>query len=307
MKTVLITGVTGFIGRYIARQFFDAGWSVVGLGTRPQENAPNQALSHYYQLLLPSNELTQIIQQVQPQICIHCIGRASVGLSVTEPNADFKTSVEITFQLLDTLRLSAPSCKTIYLSSAAVYGNPRSLPIAETHETNPISPYGFHKLICEQLCQEFYKIYQLPTAIVRIFSAYGPGLRRQVIWDICHKSLTESVVKLKGTGNESRDFIHVIDVAKAIQTISECSPCQGDTYNLASGLETKIKKLPDLILPELERKIEVEFDGIVPTGDPLNWQANINRLTNLGFTPEVSLARGLKVYAQWCRAEVLGW
>lgn len=307
MKTVLITGVTGFIGRYIARQFFDAGWSVLGLGTRPQENAPNQSLSHYYQLVLPSNDLPRIIQQVQPQVCIHCIGRASVGLSITEPSSDFKTSVEVTFQILDALRVYAPICKTIYLSSAAVYGNPEFLPIVETHKTNPISPYGFHKLICEQLCQEFYEIYQLPIAIVRIFSAYGPGLRRQVIWDICHKSLTESVLKLKGTGNESRDFIHVIDVAKAIHNIAEISPCKADIYNLASGLETKIKKLPDFILSELERTIEVKFDKAVSTGDPLNWQANISKLEDLGFTPKVSLERGLKVYTQWCRAEVLGW
>jgi len=93
MKTVLITGVTGFLGWYIALQFSQAGYMVVGIGTRPPENAPRQDLSHYYQLILPSSDLVAIAQQFQPQICIHCAGRASVDLSVNDPAADFQASV----------------------------------------------------------------------------------------------------------------------------------------------------------------------------------------------------------------------
>ncbi|NJL53240.1 MAG: NAD-dependent epimerase/dehydratase family protein, partial [Hydrococcus sp. SU_1_0] len=124
MKVALITGVTGFLGRYIARQFTQAGWSIVGIGTRPPENALDKNLSHYYQLVLPSPDLEAIVQQLQPQVCIHCAGRASVELSVGDPASDFHASVSMTFQLLDTLRLHAPNCHLIYLSSAAVYGSP---------------------------------------------------------------------------------------------------------------------------------------------------------------------------------------
>ncbi|NEO98880.1 MAG: NAD-dependent epimerase/dehydratase family protein [Symploca sp. SIO2E9] len=307
MNTVLITGVTGFIGRYVAREFSEAGWNVVGLGTSPPENAPRQDLNNYQQLILPSTELVDIIQKIQPQVCVHCAGRASVGLSLSEPAADFSASVDVTFNLLYTLRNYASGCRLIYLSSAAVYGNPESLPIRETHKPSPISPYGFHKLMSEQLCSEFFKVYDQPTAIVRIFSAYGPGLRRQVLWDICRKTLTQPVLKLLGTGNESRDFIHVRDVARAIYTLVEKAPFEAEVYNLSSGIETEIKSLAELVLSHLERKINIEFDGMFTEGNPINWQADISRIAQLGFTPEVTLERGTKVYAQWCRAEVVGW
>lgn len=307
LKTVLVTGVTGFIGRYVARQFSEEGWKVVGLGTRPAENAPMQYLSFYQPLLLPSDALADLVQQTQPDVCIHCAARASVGLSVTEPDQDFKASVDVTFNIVDTLRLYAPQCRLIYVSSAAVYGNPKTLPISESQKPQPISPYGFHRLMSEQICAEFFQIYGLPTSIVRIFSAYGPGLRRQVLWDMCYKALTQPILKLQGTGHESRDFIHVRDIAKALYVLAEQAPCQAEVYNLASGVETTIKELADMVLTHTERKIPIEFDGIIRAGDPLNWKADVSSLTQIGFTPEVNLQRGISVYAQWCRAEVMGW
>ncbi len=307
MKIVLITGVTGFLGRYIARQFTQTGWEVVGIGTRPLENAPQQDLSHYYRLVLPSPDLAMIVQQVQPQVCIHCAGRASVELSVSDPASDFQASVSITFHLLDTLRLYAPTCRLIYLSSAAVYGNPTIVPISESQVSEPISPYGFHKSMSEQLCKEFFKLYQLPAAIVRVFSAYGPGLRRQVLWDVCQKALTQPVLKLRGTGQESRDFIHASDIAHALYLIANWAPFEAEVYNLASGVETTIQILVTQILHELDLTIPLEFDGQVPIGTPLNWCADIKRIQSLGFQSEVPLERGLQVFTQWCRAEIRGW
>lgn len=307
MKTVLITGVTGFLGRYIARQFSQAGWAVAGLGTRPPENAPRQDLSYYYQLILPSPELAAIVQQLQPQVCIHCAGRASVELSVSDPASDFQASVSMTFQLLDTLRLYAPNCHLIYLSSAAVYGSPAVLPIAELQTCMPISPYGFHKLMGEQLCREFFHVYNLPTTIARIFSAYGAGLRRQVVWDICQKALTQPNIKLRGTGNESRDFIHGADVAQAMLVLAEQSDRKASIYNLATGVETKIKDLVALILANVSSTAIAEFDDELALGIPLNWRADVTKIHNIGFRPIVNLEKGISSYIHWCRAEVLGW
>ena len=307
MKTVLITGVTGFLGRYIARQFSQAGWIVAGIGTRPPENAPRQDLSHYYQLVLPSLDLVAIAKQLQPEVCIHCAGRASVELSVSDPASDFQASVAMTFHLLDTLRLYAPNCHLIYLSSAAVYGNPRIIPIPESQLTAPISPYGFHKLIGEQLCLEFFQVYQLPTTIARIFSAYGAGLRRQVVWDICQKVLTQTKIKLYGTGQESRDFIHGIDVAQAILVLAESSEGKANIFNLSTGVETKIKDLVRLIVAKLNPEIEIEFDGNLPSGIPCNWQADITKIKQLGFEPTVNLEKGLDSFMQWSHGEIVGW
>ena len=291
----------------MARVYSDFGWTVVGTGTASAENAPLGSLNKYYPLLLPSSELDEIIQQIQPDICVHCAGRASVPLSVIQPAEDFKASVAGTFNLLEALRLNAPECHLIYLSSAAVYGNPKELPVREEASCKPISPYGFHKLICENLCKEFYEIYGLKTTIARIFSAYGPGLRRQVVWDVCNKILTQPSLNLQGTGKESRDFIHVRDVARAIYHISETSSSIGAIFNLGSGNETTIQDLVNLILKHLEKDKLIQFDNKVPVGSPVNWRADISKLNQIRFFAEVTLSQGVSVYSKWCQAEVIGW
>jgi UDP-glucose 4-epimerase len=307
MKTVLITGVTGFIGRYVARLYSDLGWKVVGTGTASEENSPIGNLSQYRTLFLPSPELPSLINQVRPEVCVHCAGRASVPLSVSEPADDFNASVASTFNLLEALRKNSPDCHLIYLSSAAVYGNPKTLPISEEYSTRPISPYGFHKSMCEKLCQEFYEIYGLKTSVLRIFSAYGPGLRRQVVWDICYKALTQPILHLQGTGQESRDFIHVRDVARAIHFVSENSSALGKVFNIASGKETTIQQLTELVMKNLDTQNLINFDGTIPKGTPMNWRADTSLLEKLGFSTEVSLEKGIGVYTKWCQAEIIGW
>lgn len=305
-KIVFITGVSGFIGRYTARYFSAQGWSVVGIDNSPPENAPLSNLEAYYRLQLPDAAFSDLLQKHTPQACIHCAGRASVGLSLTDPAADFHASTVLTFEILNSLRLNCSGCRFIFLSSAAVYGNPESRLIDETQRPAPISPYGFHKLQCEQLCLEFAQVYGLPTASLRIFSAYGPGLRRQVIWDICQKAITQSSVALQGTGQESRDFIHALDIAKALEVVADKAPMQGEAYNLGSGREVTISKLANLVLDGLEFGGTPQFNGIVPKGTPLNWKADIAKLQSLGFNPSVSLEQGLKTFAHWCRAELVG-
>ena len=306
MKTVLVTGVSGFIGRYVARYFSEQGWSVIGIDNSPPENAPLANLSAYHRLQLPDTKLGTLLEEASPQLCLHCAGRASVGLSISDPSADFHTNTVLTFELLNALRLHAPNCRFVFLSSAAVYGNPRSIPVSENQPPAPLSPYGFHKLQCEQLCLEFTKVYDLPTASLRIFSAYGPGLRRQVVWDICYKAIVKNAVVLQGTGQESRDFIHALDIAKALMVVATSAPMQGEVYNLASGREVRIAELGAIVLDALEYNSMPEFDGIVPAGTPLNWQADVSKLKALGFTASVPLERGVKTFASWCRAELIG-
>ncbi|MBH8576318.1 NAD-dependent epimerase/dehydratase family protein [Nostocaceae cyanobacterium CENA369] len=303
-KLVLVTGATGFIGRYIVRYFSKQGWSVVGLAKTSPENAPIADLQAYHCLDLPSTELNNLLDKYHPDLFIHCAGRASVGLSITTPREDFNANTALTFEVLNSLRTSAPNCRFIFLSSAAVYGNPNSIPINEDKVLSPISPYGFHKWQSENLVLEFARVYGLLSASIRIFSAYGPGLRRQVIWDICQKALTEKAVNLQGTGTESRDFIHAIDIAKAIEIVAESAQMQGEVYNLGSGRETTIKELAALVIDALEYDIQPQFNGNIRLGDPLNWQADISKIQTLGFEPSVPLEKGVKNFVNWCKAEL---
>jgi UDP-glucose 4-epimerase len=305
-RTVLITGVAGFIGRYAAQHFLSEGWSVVGIDHTSPENAPLSSLSAYYNLHLPNKAFRDLLQKHSPDVFVHCAGRSSVGFSIAEPSSDFYDSTVLSFEILNSLRLHAPRCRFILLSSAAVYGNPDSLPVKETHLPSPISPYGFHKWQCEQLCLEFSKIYKMSTASLRLFSAYGPGLRRQVLWDICQKILVHKSLLLQGTGKESRDFIHAIDIARASRIVAAKAPMQGEVYNVGSGQEVAIEELTTMILGATKSNLPPQYDRTSPPGTPMNWQADISKLKSLGFTPSIPFSQGVTSYVSWCRAELFG-
>jgi UDP-glucose 4-epimerase len=306
MKTLLVTGAAGFLGRYVVRQFVREGWSVIGIDDVPPENAPLGTGVAYHRMKLPDPRLAGLLAAASPAACVHCAGRASVGLSMHDPAADFRDNTVLTFELLESLRRHAPRCRFLFLSSAAVYGDPVSLPVSETHKPAPLSPYGYHKLQCEVLCEEFARIFALPTLSVRIFSAYGPGLRRQVVWDICERVLGTGALSLHGTGAESRDFIHATDIARALARLAIAAPCQGEIYNVASGEEVTIAQLAHAVVAALEVKIEPMFDGAETPGNPLNWRADVGRLRALGFSPSVTLEHGLRGVAAWSRAELAG-
>jgi UDP-glucose 4-epimerase len=303
-RTVLIVGVAGFLGRYAAREFTRAGWRVLGIDDVPPENAPPEIV--YSRLHLPAPGFEELLATDPTKACIHAAGRASVPLSLADPAADFHDGVVLTFSLLDALRRCAPACRFVLLSSAAVYGNPPSLPVEESHPIAPLSPYGYHKRQCELLVEEFARLYALPALAVRIFSAYGPGLRRQVVWDICVRALDTGRLKLRGAGDESRDFIHAADVARALIRLVERAPAQGEIYNLASGRETTIRELAGILLAHLGLAITPEFDGNSPPGDPRNWRADIGRLEMFDFKPVIPLEDGLRAVANWTLAEFRG-
>lgn len=303
-KTALIIGAGGFIGRYATKQFHTKGWKVIGMDAARQDNALKDSTFKYYNINLPDEALSHSLKEHAPDVCIFCAGKASVGQSITDPESDFKHGVTLVFEILNSLRIHSPDCKFIFLSSAAVYGSPASLPIKESDAANPLSPYGFHKLQCEQLCHEFNKIYGIPTVSARIFSAYGPGLRQQVLWDICNKALTLNSVELMGTGKESRDFIHADDVAKALEIIATSADMKSEVYNLGSGEEVTIDQLAKMISRNLRCDLIPQFDNIVPPGSPLNWKADISRIKSLGFTPSITFVEGVKQYVDWRRDEL---
>jgi UDP-glucose 4-epimerase len=240
----------------------------------------------------------------QPDALIHCAGRASVPAAMQDPYSDYIDGPVLTFELLETLRQNLPECAFILLSSAAVYGDPSHLPISEDAPLQPVSAYGYHKWQSEMVCAEFARVFSLRTAGARVFSAYGPGLRRQVMWDIVYKALVQKEILLQGTGHESRDFIHSQDIALAIEKILAQAPLHGENYNVASGKQTAILDLSAMILGFLDLDLPVRASGIAQLGAPLNWQADISRLLALGYTPKISLEEGIHSFVVWCRQEL---
>ena len=297
MKRVLITGVTGFIGRRLAHNYAQSGCVVDGVATRTPTDLP--MLDRYLQARLPDASLATFVEQAPPDICIHCASETSIQRSIDDPKRDFEASVTSTFELCEALRRHAPAARLVLLSSAAVYGNPRSLPVDELENLAPLSGYGFHKLQCELIVKEFSQIHGIRGNSARIFSAYGPRLMRQVIWDICRKLASDHPVVMHGTGAESRDFVNVEDVVSAIRLIERKGYGTGAAYNVASGEETRIDELVRGLMKQFGRNRSVSFDGQLPKGTPLNWLADLTRIKALGFKPQISLIDGLDDVVRW--------
>lgn len=306
LKRILITGVSGFLGRALARHFAWQGASVFGIDRLAAENASRADLKAYAALTLPEARFERLLDDWRPEAVIHCAGRASVPKSMENPADDYQEGPALTFYVLDSIRRITPECGFVLLSSAAVYGNPGKLPIPEDSPLMPVSVYGYHKWQSELLCKEFTSMYGLKTVSARIFSAYGPGLRRQVMWDVVRKALTCSTVQLEGTGQESRDFIHTEDIVRGLELIMDNATMQGEVYNLASGQETKIVDLAALLLDSLNSKSTIVFSGQSPSGVPKNWRADIGLMRTFGFAPQISLDSGARNFAQWARSELQG-
>lgn len=308
-ETVLVTGAAGFLGSHICEYFGQRGYSIVAVGRVadiPLMSNVYPNLQRFCEVDLPDDTFVEILKESQPTKIIHCAGSASVPSSMREPYEDFRQSAWITAFVLEMIRKHVPSCHFIFLSSAAVYGNPIVLPIKEDSLCQPISPYGYHKFICELLCQEYQSAYKIKCSVLRIFSAYGERLRKQVIYDLCRKFSDDSshFVEVYGTGDETRDFVHAIDVARTVELI--CTRGVTGTFNVASGCQTKISDLAEIIKDCLKSSKNIVYSGSPRLGDPLHWQADISKLISLGYHPTVSIQEGLRNYCNWFKSEYIG-
>lgn len=287
---ILVTGISGFIGGRFAQLQSALGNTVAGVSRSPAGGA----------FCWSSNDgpPTEILSQFQPDVIVHAAGNSDPRHSLAEPALDFQANVSTTLGLLEAMRIVGSKARFILLSSAAVYGEPARLPITESDETNPMSPYGFHKLQAEGVCREYHEIHGIDFSVLRIFSAYGPGLRRQVVFDCGLRALKGGLV-LHGTGEESRDFIYVDDVARAIGHVASDSRSSGRIFNLASGEETSIRRLGEDILSALQLPGDLTFDGTSQPGLPLRWKADMAALRNIGFECQVSRSEGIRETLDW--------
>lgn len=292
---ILIIGSKGFIGSHCVNYFESKGFEVF------QADINVSLESNYYQIETHNSDFSLPFKENQFDVCINASGSAHVGFSFENPSKDFELNVVNVQKIVVAIRDYNSNCKLINFSSAAVYGNPQFLPITENSICKPLSPYGFHKLQSELLLTEYHSFFGLNTCSLRVFSAYGPRLKKQLFWDLYQKVLQDEVISLFGTGNETRDFIYIDDLLQIIDLVIHNSPFQGSIYNVASNQEILITQAAQIFLQEFSTEKKVVFNGEVKVGDPNNWLADMEILKKYGFKPQYDLSLGLKKYAEWLR------
>ncbi|WGS22860.1 MULTISPECIES: NAD(P)-dependent oxidoreductase [unclassified Bradyrhizobium] len=305
-----VTGANGFIGRYLVRELAAAGHAVHGIGHGALDEAEARRLGLLTWIngeIDAANLNALAAAHGLPARVFHLAGGSSVGLSIERPFEDFSRTVASTARLLEWLRGSAPDCALIAASSAAVYGANHAGPIPENATPAPMSPYGQHKLMMEQLCQSYARSFGLQCSVVRLFSVYGPNLRKQLIWDICSRLRAKvPSLNLSGTGQEIRDWTDVRDVVRLLAVVAEPSlPGVFRVVNGGSGRGTSVADIADDLIKRWNGCTIVRYTGIARPGDPDSLLANDEKLRSIGFSWKIPLDQGLGDYVTWFNRQML--
>ena len=301
-QTAYVIGGNGFVGTHLVDVLVAAKWNVVVIDPRVAAAGALLHIGTGGTLWALKDTVSKSVLDAAKGLVgdadqiFHLGGSSSVGAAAADPLEDFELTVKSTATVLNWL-VGGPRTRVTYISSAAVYGDGEAVPISEKRPIHPISIYGVHKALAEQLLQSYGDLNGIPYSIVRFFSLYGPGLSKQLLWEACRR-LCEGDASFGGTGAELRDWLHVDDAVRLMMHAA-LADSKALVVNGATGVATR----NDVVIAELRQALasaaNVRFSGESRPGDPRSLVADVTRAHSLGFEPEVSLKEGLADYVRW--------
>lgn len=274
----LITGATGFVGSVVSKEAAARGFRVIGVSRRA-----HGAAFETIDWTQGADAVARIMERHQPHFVFHAAGSSSVGSSMEDPGADFQASVGTWAALLEGVRRSGLRPVIVLPSSAAVYGNPVSLPVPEGAPLRPVSPYGWHKLMAETLALSYADTFGITIIIARLFSVLGGRQRRLLAFELFERLARESgPLRLMGTGRETRDFLDADDLGAALVDLAMIPQIASPLIvNVASGAEISTLALAQHLVDMCAPGREVTCQGLPRPGDPLRWRADVSQLKAL--------------------------
>lgn len=305
---VLITGVQGYIGSVIAKAFKAEKWHVAGLDRSEPRNAVKKYVDDFLKCDYTNHIMTEaFIRKIEPTVIVHCGGTSLVGPSMKDPAEYYKNNVAGTLSLLESVRRAFADSKmslptVMFSSSAGVYGNPKSQPLAENRQLKPMSPYGESKLMVEHILKDYYQAYHLKSVSFRFFNAAGacadlgqaPG-GTHIIARVMESMLDDnSTFTLYGKdyktvdGTCIRDYVHVKDIAQAhVLAATEHNVEGAEIYNLGTAEGYSNQQIIDECIAHCG---DFEYDvGERREGDPDQLIADAKKAKKiLGWEPKHS-------------------
>jgi UDP-glucose 4-epimerase len=300
IKKILVTGSLGQLGFYLSKELLEDGKDVIGLDNRI--NKLSDELDSINKITLKEDICDdKIVNKILDDVdaVVHCAAQVSVEKSLENPRYDAENNIIGTINLLQAA-VKYPSIKRfIYISSAAIYGNPIELPISENHPLNPLSAYGLSKLTGEKYVNMFWQIHKLPTVVIRPFNIYSKRADPKspysgVISKFIGQVKANKPPIIEGDGNQTRDFIHVKDVVQMILLALEKKEAVGEVFNCGCGKPTSINELADIVIKVSGKKFKPVYTK-ERRGDIKYSYADIKKAKDvLNFKPNVRLEVGLK-------------
>ena len=292
---VLVTGGAGFIGSHVVDLLINNGHKVVivdNLSKGKKEHLHPRAT--FFDLDICSPDLDRAFK-VGIDIVIHLAAQINVSFSVENPSFDAKVNILGTLNVLDCCHKNKVK-KIIYATSAAEIGEPQHLPITEDDHIAPLSPYGLSKAGGEEYVKWFGKKHGLSYTIVRYANVYGPRQDNSgeggVIAIFISNCLSKKSLTIEGTGEQTRDFVYVEDVAEATTSLLEKG--LNKKFNVGSGREISILKLAQIIKNLLHNGFPLNFSK-KRIGDISKSVFSIHKIKKeTGWFPKTSLEEGLK-------------
>jgi len=299
---ILVTGGAGFIGSHLVDALIADGREVTvldNLSTGKMENLSRHLGNGNLHFVKGDVLGVAVVREAVKDVdaVFHLAAVTSVPFSVEHPLETFQVNVNGTRNLLEACRNGGVE-RFILVSSCAVYGEPKYLPIDERHPLNPISPYAESKLKAGLLCQEYHKKYGLKTTVLRPFNVYGPrqtnGEYSGVITKFVDQLRAGKLPVICGDGSQTRDFIFVADAINTFLSALKSEAAVDRVFNIGTGVPITVNELARLLCGLFG------FDGVdllhvcERKGDIKHSYADINDMRlYLRFKPRVSLKEGL--------------
>ncbi len=307
---ILVTGGAGFIGSHVADAYIAAGHEVAILDDFSTGNAANvNREAKVLKLDVRNKEgVAAAIAAFRPEVVNHHAAQSEVPKSVADPGFDAMINIVGGLNVLQA-SVATGVRKFIFISTGgALYGEPDVIPADEDHPVRPLSPYGTSKLAFEQYLGTFDRTYGLEYTVLRYANIYGPrqdfaAEEGRVIAIFASRMLAGKPLTIDGDGEQSRDMLHVADVA--IANIAALHRGAGGTYHISTGIPVTINELFRKLAILTDYKLEPNF-GPRRKGDVFRIALDNTRARNdLGWEPSLDLEEGLSLTVDYFRSQVL--
>jgi UDP-glucose 4-epimerase len=315
MPKVLITGGAGFIGSNVYDRFRAAGYSIVvvdDLSSGTRSNLPADADVRVHDVT--SAETAALIETGGFDVVAHLAAQIDVRKSVSRPAFDAQINIGGMLNILEAIggldRDKRP--RLIFASTGgALYGDAASLPTVETAPTNPDAPYGIAKLACEFYMAYYARIWGLETTVLRFGNVYGPRQDPHgdagVIAIFCGRLLSAQPLTIFGTGEQTRDYVFVSDVAEAFYIaatydIPPAGPVDARAFNIGTCVETSVLDVARILTRAAARPESIAFAPERRGEVARSLLGTAKAESILGWKARVAIEDGLTRTLEWARS-----